>query len=217
MVQTVGSDQVVAHGAAGQRWEDDEAVASQSFQITPSSVMPTRPVVCAFWWRSCPWRRGSSWRRPSRTTTRRSLRTSSPKRSGLSVLGGKRPVPVDQLPRVVSSGAAQLGEGERAAGGSKRHSGDGDRCGEAVSLLRSVSFPSPFRSLERLRENDLIHSLKDYYRASIEALPLYEQEVRLPPCPPLTEQFQEIRQFFRRMNESFAGCYNPIRGKYEFN
>ncbi|CAI4231787.1 unnamed protein product [Auanema sp. JU1783] len=58
-------------------------------------------------------------------------------------------------------------------------------------------------SLERLRKHDLIHSLKDYYRAMIESRPHHEQ--------------LELREFFEKMNNSFAGCYNPVRGQYEYN
>ncbi|KJH49169.1 hypothetical protein DICVIV_04728 [Dictyocaulus viviparus] len=58
------------------------------------------------------------------------------------------------------------------------------------------------KALERLRSHDLLHSLKDYYRAMIESRSQKEQE--------------EIRRFFQRMNESFARCFNPIKDKYEY-
>ncbi|KAJ1350898.1 hypothetical protein KIN20_006812 [Parelaphostrongylus tenuis] len=58
------------------------------------------------------------------------------------------------------------------------------------------------KALERLRAYALLNSLKDYYRAMIESRSEIEQE--------------EIQQFFQRMNDSFARCFNPTKYKYEY-
>ncbi|CAG9540388.1 unnamed protein product [Cercopithifilaria johnstoni] len=51
------------------------------------------------------------------------------------------------------------------------------------------------RAMEKLRRLELIDKIKDFYRDNIEKTSLAKQ--------------QEIELFFRRMNRTFAGCYNP--------
>uniref|UniRef100_A0A0R3RIC9 Uncharacterized protein n=1 Tax=Elaeophora elaphi TaxID=1147741 RepID=A0A0R3RIC9_9BILA len=51
------------------------------------------------------------------------------------------------------------------------------------------------RAMEKLRRLELIDKIKDFYRDNIEKTSLPKQ--------------QEIELFFRRMNRTFAGCYNP--------
>ncbi|CAJ0578740.1 unnamed protein product, partial [Mesorhabditis spiculigera] len=55
-------------------------------------------------------------------------------------------------------------------------------------------------ALERLRQHGLLSSLKAYYRATIE---IKEEE----------EQ-QEILDFVKGMNQTFAACYNPSKTRY---
>ncbi|VDK85199.1 unnamed protein product [Litomosoides sigmodontis] len=51
------------------------------------------------------------------------------------------------------------------------------------------------RAMEKLRRLELTDKIKDFYRDNIEKISLPKQ--------------QEIELFFRRMNTTFAGCYNP--------
>ncbi|EFO23872.2 hypothetical protein LOAG_04616 [Loa loa] len=51
------------------------------------------------------------------------------------------------------------------------------------------------RAMEKLRRLELTDKIKDFYRENIEKTSLPKQ--------------QEIELFFRRMNTTFAGCYNP--------
>ncbi|EGT51562.1 hypothetical protein CAEBREN_17467 [Caenorhabditis brenneri] len=55
-------------------------------------------------------------------------------------------------------------------------------------------------ALQRLRDNGVLSSLKHYYKAVIESRTHEEQE--------------EIRQFFEIMNDTFARCFDPLRGQY---
>ncbi|KAF1759952.1 hypothetical protein GCK72_008197 [Caenorhabditis remanei] len=55
-------------------------------------------------------------------------------------------------------------------------------------------------ALQRLRDNRVLSSLKHYYKAVIESRSHEEQE--------------EIRHFFEIMNDTFARCFDPLRGQY---
>ncbi|CAO4371883.1 unnamed protein product [Caenorhabditis nigoni] len=55
-------------------------------------------------------------------------------------------------------------------------------------------------ALQRLRDNGVLSSLKHYYKAVIESRSHEEQE--------------EIRHFFETMNDTFAQCFDPLRGQY---
>uniref|UniRef100_A0A8R1DR34 Uncharacterized protein n=1 Tax=Caenorhabditis japonica TaxID=281687 RepID=A0A8R1DR34_CAEJA len=55
------------------------------------------------------------------------------------------------------------------------------------------------QALQRLRDNGVLSSLNHYYKAVIETRTMEEQE--------------EIRQFFDTMNDTFARCFDPLRGQ----
>ncbi|CAI2349419.1 unnamed protein product [Caenorhabditis sp. 36 PRJEB53466] len=55
-------------------------------------------------------------------------------------------------------------------------------------------------ALQRLRDNGVLSSLKHYYKAVIETRNHEEQE--------------EIRSYFDAMNDTFARCFDPLRGQY---
>eukprot|EP00081_Caenorhabditis_elegans_P018463 NP_498910.1 Uncharacterized protein CELE_F22B7.1 [Caenorhabditis elegans] len=55
-------------------------------------------------------------------------------------------------------------------------------------------------ALQRLRDNGVLSSLKHYYKAVIESRSHEEQE--------------DIRHFFDIMNDTFARCFDPLRGQY---
>ncbi|CAB3403252.1 unnamed protein product [Caenorhabditis bovis] len=56
------------------------------------------------------------------------------------------------------------------------------------------------QALQRLRDNGVVNSLKYYYKAVIESRSHEEQE--------------DIRAFFEKMNDTFARCFDPLRGQF---
>ncbi|KAL4002047.1 hypothetical protein ACH3XW_1855 [Acanthocheilonema viteae] len=66
--------------------------------------------------------------------------------------------------------------------------------GALKEIIHSLS-QAQKRAMEKLRRLELIDKIKDFYRDNIEKTSLPKQE--------------EIELFFRRMNTTFAGCYNP--------